>query len=152
MHEEMRSVDFLVLASKPRSTVCQLFGLKSTGTVSSGLASKLVAMVCQWFGLKITVMVSWFGTQNQWLRFGDSGHKITATISWFMPQNQVAYGLSVAPQNQWEDEDGAGHASGSNSLFHLEVSRARVSQFCLKTSGGAMVDCSRGIIAEVTWK
>jgi hypothetical protein len=30
-----------------------------------GLASKLVVMVCQWFGLKTTVMISWFGPQNQ---------------------------------------------------------------------------------------
>jgi hypothetical protein len=30
-----------------------------------GLASKPVAMVCQWFDLKTTVMVSWFGPQNQ---------------------------------------------------------------------------------------
>jgi hypothetical protein len=28
-------------------------------------------------------------------------------VSWFGPQNQVGYGLSVAPQNQWEDEDDA---------------------------------------------
>jgi hypothetical protein len=46
-----------------------------------GLASKLMATICQWFGLKTTVMVSWFGPQNQGLRFGDLGLKITATIS-----------------------------------------------------------------------
>jgi hypothetical protein len=39
----------------------------------SGLASKLMAMVCQWFGLKTTAMVSWFGLQNQGLRFGELG-------------------------------------------------------------------------------
>jgi hypothetical protein len=36
---------FLGLASKPRSTICQWLGLKTTG------------MVCQWFGLKTTGMV-----------------------------------------------------------------------------------------------
>jgi hypothetical protein len=34
---------FLVLASKPRSMVCQWFSLKTIGTVSPGLASKLLA-------------------------------------------------------------------------------------------------------------
>jgi hypothetical protein len=57
------------------------------------------------------------------------------TVSWFGPQNRVGYGLSVAPQNRWEDEDGAGHASRSSSLLHLEVSWARISQSSLKTGG-----------------
>jgi hypothetical protein len=30
------------------------------------------------------------------------------TVFWFGPQNQVGYGLSVAPQNRWKDEDGVG--------------------------------------------
>jgi hypothetical protein len=70
-------------------------------------------------------------------------------VSWFGPQNQVGYGLSIAPQNQWEDECGAGHVSGSSGLLHPEASRARVSQFCLKTGGGATVGGARGIITEV---
>jgi hypothetical protein len=37
--------EFLGGASKPRSTVCQWFGLKTTVTVFSGLASNLVATV-----------------------------------------------------------------------------------------------------------
>jgi hypothetical protein len=49
-----------------------------------------------------------FGPQNRQLRFGDLGLKITATVSWFVPQNQVGYGLSVAPQNQWEDDSAWG--------------------------------------------
>jgi hypothetical protein len=67
---------FLGSASKLRSTVCPWFCLKTTETVSPGLASKPVARLSQfvpqnrqlWFGnlcLKITVMVSWFGPQNQ---------------------------------------------------------------------------------------
>jgi hypothetical protein len=48
----------------------------------------------------------------------------------------VGYGLSVAPQNRREDEDGVGHASGSSGLLRLEASWARVSQSGLKISGG----------------
>jgi hypothetical protein len=48
-------------------------------------------------------------------------------VSWFEPQNQVGYGLSIAPQNQREDEDDVGHASRSSSLLYVEASRARVS-------------------------
>jgi hypothetical protein len=58
-------------------------------------------------------------------------------VSWFGPQNHVGYALSVAPQNRWEDEDGAGHALRYSVLLRLEVSQARVSQSCLKTGGGA---------------
>jgi hypothetical protein len=53
-------------------------------------------------------------------------------VSWFGPQNQVVYGLSVALENRWEDEDGVGNASRSIGLLHLEVSRARVFQSNLK--------------------
>jgi hypothetical protein len=63
--------------------------------------------------------------KNRWLR-----------VSRFGPQNQVGYGLLVAPQNQQEDEDGAGHTSRSSGLLHLKVSWARVSQSSLKTGGG----------------
>jgi hypothetical protein len=59
-------------------------------------------------------------------------------VSSFWPQNEVGYGLSVVPQNRWEDKDGVGHASRSNGLLHLEVSRARVFQSSLKTGGGAV--------------
>jgi hypothetical protein len=61
----------------------------------SGLASKPVATVYQWFGLKSTAMLSWFGPQNQGLRFDDLGLKITATVSRFESQNQVEGGLLV---------------------------------------------------------
>jgi hypothetical protein len=42
------------------------------------------------------------------------------------------------PQNQRDDEDDVGHVSRSSDLFWLEVSRARVSQSDLKTSGGVV--------------
>jgi hypothetical protein len=64
---------FLGLASKPRSMVCQWFGLKTTRAGFPVWASKLAA------------------------RFGDLVLKITTTVSWFGPQNQVGYSLSVAP-------------------------------------------------------
>jgi hypothetical protein len=54
------------------------------------------------------------------------------TVYWFGPQNQAGYALSVAPQNRWEDEDGAGHASRSSGLLRVKASRARVSQFASK--------------------
>jgi hypothetical protein len=65
-------------------------------------------------------------------------NKITAMVSWFGPQNQVGYDLLVAPQNRWEDEDGAGHALRSSGLLRLEVSCAGVSQSSLKTGEGMM--------------
>jgi hypothetical protein len=57
-------------------------------TVSPSLASKPVARVSR------------FGPQNWQLWFGDFGLKITVVISWFGPQNQACFDLSVAPQNQ----------------------------------------------------
>jgi hypothetical protein len=128
---------FLGLVSKPRFTVSSGLASKPTATVSSGLSSKPAAMVAQfghktsrygflWFGLKTTCSVSQFGSQNRRLWFGDLGLKITAMVSWFGPQNQVGYGLSVSPQIRCEDEDGAGHVSGSSGLLRLEVSSARV--------------------------
>jgi hypothetical protein len=102
------------------------FGLKTGGYGSCGLASKSVAQVSR------------FGPQNQQLWFGDSAHKINVMFSSFRSQNQVGNGLSVAPQNRQEDEDGAGHASRSSGWLHLEVSQTRLSQSSLKTSGGAV--------------
>jgi hypothetical protein len=87
------------------------FGLKTGGYGSCGLASKPLAWVSR------------FWPQNRQLRFGDLAHKITAIISWFGTQNQVGYGLSIASQNRWEDEDGVGHTSRSSGLLHLDASR-----------------------------
>jgi hypothetical protein len=86
------------------------------------------------------------------LQFGDLAHKITATVSWFGPQNQVGYGLSVAPQNRWEEEDGTGHMLRSSGLLCLKASQSRVSQLWLKTSKGVTAGGARGIIMEVEWK
>jgi hypothetical protein len=60
----------------------------------------------------------------------------------------VGFDLSVAPQNR-QREVGAGHASRSSGLFHMEGSLARVFQSGLKTGGGAMTGGLRGTITEV---
>jgi hypothetical protein len=41
--------------------------------------------------------------QNQQLRFGNLDLKITVMVSYFGPENQVGDDLSVAPQNRRED-------------------------------------------------
>jgi hypothetical protein len=60
----------------------------------------------------------------------------------------VGFGLSIAPQNR-QREVGAGHASRSSSLLHVEASLTRVSQSGLKTDGGTMAGGARGTIVEV---
>jgi hypothetical protein len=75
--------------------------------------------------------------------------KINVTVFWFMPQNQAGYGLSVASQNRWENEDGMRHALRSSGLLQVEASWARVFQSDLKTGGGAMANGARGTIVEV---
>jgi hypothetical protein len=92
---------FLGWASKPRSIVCQWIGFKITKTVFSGLASKPVVTV-SWLSLKTKVVEGfsvWVSkpVATVWCL------KITVTVSWFGPQNQAGFGLSVAPQNRWED-------------------------------------------------
>jgi hypothetical protein len=95
--------------------------------VSPGLASKSVPMVFVFWPQNHSLGFPQFGPQNQQVRFSDLAHKTTTTVSWFEPQNQVGCGLSVAPQNQWEDEDSVGHASRSSGLLCLEPCRTRVS-------------------------
>jgi hypothetical protein len=65
-----------------------------------------------------------------------------------VPQNQVYFGLSVAPQNRWR-EVGAGHASRSSGLLHVEASLARVSQSDLKTDRDTMTGGARDTISKV---
>jgi hypothetical protein len=72
---------------KPMVDGFSQFGLKTCGYSSCGLVSKPLARV------------SWFGSQNRQLWFGNLAHKITVMVSWFGPQNQVGYGLSAVPQN-----------------------------------------------------
>jgi hypothetical protein len=56
---------FLGWAIKPRSTICQWFGLKTTATVFFNLASKSVVTVFSGLLSKPVVLVSRFGPQNQ---------------------------------------------------------------------------------------
>jgi hypothetical protein len=56
--------------------------------------------------------------------------------------------LSVAPQNQ-RREVGVRHASRYSSSLGVEASLARISQFGLKTDGGAMTGGARGTITEI---
>jgi hypothetical protein len=63
-------------------------------------------------------------------------------VSWFGPQNKVGFSLLVAPQNQ-RREVGAGHASRSSGLFHVEASLARVPQSGPKNGGGATAGGAR---------
>jgi hypothetical protein len=50
--------EFFGCASKPKSTICQWFGLKTTRTIFSGLTLKLVAMVFSSLALKLVVTIS----------------------------------------------------------------------------------------------
>jgi hypothetical protein len=59
----------------------------------------------------------------------------------------VGFSLLVAPQNRRRDV-GAGHASRSSGLLHVEASLARVSQSALKTDGDATIGGARGTIVE----
>jgi hypothetical protein len=81
--------------------------------------------------LKPRSTVSRFEPQNRQLRFGDLGLKIAVSIPWFGHQTQAGDGLSVAPQNRWEEDD-VGHESRSSGLLHLEASQTRVFQFASK--------------------
>jgi hypothetical protein len=81
--------------------------------------------------------------------FSDLGLKITVMVSWFGHQNQGDFGLSVASENRWR-EVSAGHMSRSSGLLGVEASLARVSQSGLKTGGGATAGGARGTITEVT--
>jgi hypothetical protein len=51
-------------------------------------------------------------------------------------------------QNRWR-KVGAGHASRSSSLLHMEASLARVSQSGLKTDGCATAGGAHGTIVDV---
>jgi hypothetical protein len=67
---------FLGWASKPRSTVCHRFDLKTTGIVFFGLNSKPVATV-SWLSLKIKVVEG----------FSILASKTATTVWWFVSQN-----------------------------------------------------------------
>jgi hypothetical protein len=90
-------VVFLGCASKPKSTVYQWFGLKTTRTVSSSLTSKSMTTVSLGLTSKPVARVSRFVLQNMQLQFGDLDLKITVVVFLFGPQNQADFGLLDAP-------------------------------------------------------
>jgi hypothetical protein len=148
VQKEMMSAGFLVepqnqgrrfasgLASKQLGQFISGLASKPLGWFVSGLASKPVGRFLPVWPQNRWQRVSWFGPQNWQLQFGDLGLKITTTVSWFVTQNQVGYDFLVVLENQWEDEDGAGHTLRSSGLPHLEASWARVLLSGLKTGGG----------------
>jgi hypothetical protein len=79
-HEEH---GFLGGASKPRSTVCQWFGLKTTVTVFSGLASNPVATVFS--GL----------ASNRWRRFLPVWPQNGWWVSWLSLKTKVVEGFLI---------------------------------------------------------
>jgi hypothetical protein len=79
---------FLGSASKPRSTVSEWFGLKTTRSVSSGLASKPVVAVSSGLASKSAAAV-----------FSSLASKLVATVSPGLTSKPVAR-FFVEPQNQ----------------------------------------------------
>jgi hypothetical protein len=77
-----------VWTSKPMSTVCEWFGLKTTRTVFTGLTSKLVAMVSSCLASKPAAMV-----------FSSLASKLVAMVSPGVA-SKPAVDFLVEPQNQ----------------------------------------------------
>jgi hypothetical protein len=118
-------------ASKPRSMVCQWFGLKTTGMVFSSLASKPVATVFSSLALKPVVMVSPVWPQNRWLGIPSLGHKTGSysLVIWASKSPQRFLGLGLKTRQ------------GSICLLHH------------KTDGWMMAwDTHRDLAASFTWK
>jgi hypothetical protein len=118
VHNEMRSVDFLV---EPQNQGWRISWLSLRTKVGGflGWASKSWLVGFLVWTSKPAAAVWWFRPQN---------HCDGFLVG---PQNQAGDGLSVAPQNRRE-EDGVGHTSRSSGFFYVQASRARVSQFASK--------------------
>jgi hypothetical protein len=82
-------------------------------------------------------------TQNQTRHIIAQGKMID-----LLKSQQNTIGLSVASQNR-RMKVSVGHASKSSGLFRVEASLARISQFGLKTGGGAMTGGARATIVKV---
>jgi hypothetical protein len=98
---------------KTTGTVCKWFGLKTNQTVFSGLASKPVVMVFSGLASKPVAMVfsglaskpaaavsDGLTSKPAMTVSGGLASKPVVMVSWFRPQNQVSFRLSVAPQNR----------------------------------------------------
>jgi hypothetical protein len=74
--------------------------------------------------------------------------KITAAVFLFGPQNQVGDGLSVAPQNQFDDATAWDTRRDLAACFVWKQVGYDFS-VCLKTGGGATADGARGTIEVI---
>jgi hypothetical protein len=134
---------FLGSTSKPRSTVCQWFGLKTTKTVFSDLASKPATTV-----------------------FSGLASKPVATISLGLASKLVV-GFLVEPENQGHGGFlGLGLKTGSYGLviwalkslrrflgLGLKTKQAMVCQLCHKTNERGMAwDTRQDLVACFVWK
>jgi hypothetical protein len=89
-----------VWASKPMTTVCEWFGLKTTQTVFAGLASKPVVMVSDGLSLKHAVTVfSVLASKPEMTVFSSLASKLVVTVSLGLASKSVV-GFLVEPQNQ----------------------------------------------------
>jgi hypothetical protein len=146
---------FLGSTSKPRSTVCRWFGLKTTGTV------------CQWFGLKTTMTVfSDLASKPVATVFSGLASKPVATVSLGLASKLVVAFL-IEPQNQGHGGFlSLGHKTGSYGLviwaskslqrflgLGLKTKQATVCQLCHKTNGREMAwDTRQDLVACFVWK
>jgi hypothetical protein len=94
-----------ICASKPMATVCEWFGLKTTQTVSGGLASKSAVMVFTGLASKPVTTV-----------FSSLASKLMMTASPSLTSKSVV-GFLVEPQNQRDGGfPGLGLKTGSSGL------------------------------------
>jgi hypothetical protein len=93
--------DFLCLALKPRSTVCEWFGLKTTQTVFFGLVLKLVVMVFSGLASKpVSTVSAGLTSKLDATVFGGLTSKPTATVSVGLASKPVATVSRFEPQNR----------------------------------------------------
>jgi hypothetical protein len=135
--------------------VCEWFGLKTTWTVSSGLASKPAATVFTGLASKLVATV-----------FSSLASKLVATVSPGLA-SKPAVGFLVEPQNQGGGGfPGLGLKTGSSGLviwasksprrflgLCLKTMQALVCQLRHKTDGGRSArDTRRDLAACFMWK
>jgi hypothetical protein len=150
-----REHGFLGWALKPRSTVCEWFGLKTTRTVFTGLTSKSVATVSSGLASKPAATV-----------FSSLPSKLVATVSPGLVSKPMV-GFLVEPQNQGDGgfpDLGLKTSSSSLVIWASKLSRrflslgfktkwALVCRLCHKTNGGRSAqDTYWDLAACFTWK
>jgi hypothetical protein len=143
------------LSLKPRSTVCEWFGLKITRPIFTGFASKPVATVSSSLASKPAATV-----------FSSLASKLVATVSPGLA-SKPAIGFLVEPQNQGGGGfSGLGLKIGSSSLviwvlksprrflsLALKTKWASVYRLRHKTDGGRSArDTRRDLAACFLWK